>query len=110
MRAAALLASIDMALSFGLTVSPIPARRKLRCPEPPCRQGSQCRLVGRKPLADGLDVTASAFPLTGTATLDELECHITTLNPGETPHPPHKHPDEELVIVKEGTVESLVNA
>jgi XRE family transcriptional regulator, regulator of sulfur utilization len=44
-----------------------------------------------------------------TATLDELECHVTTLNPGETPHPPHKHPDEELIIVKEGTVESLVN-
>jgi mannose-6-phosphate isomerase-like protein (cupin superfamily) len=44
-----------------------------------------------------------------TATLDELECHITTLNPGETPHPPHQHPDEEIVIVKEGTVESLVN-
>jgi len=44
-----------------------------------------------------------------TATLDELECHVTTLNPGETPHPPHKHPDEEVIIVKEGTVESLVN-
>ena len=44
-----------------------------------------------------------------TATLDELEMHITTLNPGETSHPPHKHPDEELLIVKEGTVESLVN-
>jgi quercetin dioxygenase-like cupin family protein len=44
-----------------------------------------------------------------TATLDELECHVTTLNPGETPHPPHRHPDEELIIVKEGTVESLVN-
>lgn len=44
-----------------------------------------------------------------TATLDELECHVTTLNPGETPHPPHQHPDEELLIVKEGTVESLVN-
>jgi XRE family transcriptional regulator, regulator of sulfur utilization len=44
-----------------------------------------------------------------TATLDELECHVTTLNPGETPHPPHKHPDEELIIVKEGTVESLVD-
>jgi quercetin dioxygenase-like cupin family protein len=44
-----------------------------------------------------------------TATLDELECHVTTLNPGETPHPPHKHPDEELIIIKEGTVESLVN-
>ncbi|MDQ3650270.1 MAG: cupin domain-containing protein [Acidobacteriota bacterium] len=44
-----------------------------------------------------------------TATLDELECHVTTLNPGESPHAPHKHPDEELIIVKEGTVESLVN-
>ena len=44
-----------------------------------------------------------------TATLDELECHVTTLNAGETPHPPHKHPDEEVIIVKEGTVEALVN-
>jgi quercetin dioxygenase-like cupin family protein len=44
-----------------------------------------------------------------TATLDELEIHITTLNPGETPHPPHKHPAEELIVIKEGTVESLVN-
>lgn len=44
-----------------------------------------------------------------TATLDELECHVTTLNPGEQAHPPHQHPDEELIIVKEGTVESLVN-
>ena len=44
-----------------------------------------------------------------TATLDELEIHVTTLNPGETPHAPHKHPDEELLIVQQGTVESLVN-
>jgi XRE family transcriptional regulator, regulator of sulfur utilization len=44
-----------------------------------------------------------------TATLDELECHVTTLNPGMTSHPPHKHANEELVIVKEGTVEALVN-
>ena len=44
-----------------------------------------------------------------TPTLDELECHVTTLNPGESPHAPHQHPDEELIIIKEGTVESLVN-
>jgi XRE family transcriptional regulator, regulator of sulfur utilization len=44
-----------------------------------------------------------------TATLDELECHITTLNPGVTSHPPHRHFDEEVMVVKEGTVESLVN-
>jgi XRE family transcriptional regulator, regulator of sulfur utilization len=44
-----------------------------------------------------------------TATLDELECHITTLNPGQASHAPHKHPEEEIIIVKEGTVESLVD-
>ena len=44
-----------------------------------------------------------------TTTLDELECHVTTLNPGQTSHPPHKHPNEELVIIREGTVEVLSN-
>ena len=44
-----------------------------------------------------------------TATLDELSLHVTTLNPGASSHPPHKHPNEEMVIVKEGTVEALVN-
>lgn len=42
-----------------------------------------------------------------TATLDELEMHITTLKPGLSSHPPHTHPNEELVIIKEGTVEVL---
>jgi quercetin dioxygenase-like cupin family protein len=44
-----------------------------------------------------------------TATLDELEVHVTTLPPGVAPHPPHKHPDEEIIIIKEGTVEAIVN-
>lgn len=44
-----------------------------------------------------------------TPTLDELEIHITTLNQGEAAHEPHAHADEELLIVKEGTVEALVN-
>ncbi|RYG80110.1 MAG: cupin domain-containing protein, partial [Alphaproteobacteria bacterium] len=42
-----------------------------------------------------------------TATLDELEMHITTLNPGLASHAPHQHPNEELVIVREGMVEVL---
>jgi XRE family transcriptional regulator, regulator of sulfur utilization len=44
-----------------------------------------------------------------TATLDELECHVTTLNPHTASHAPHKHPNEELVIVREGTLDVLVN-
>jgi quercetin dioxygenase-like cupin family protein len=44
-----------------------------------------------------------------TATLDELEMHVTTLNPGLASHPPHKHPNEELVIIDKGTVEALID-
>jgi len=44
-----------------------------------------------------------------TATLDELEMHITTLNAGLESHPPHQHPAEELIIIKEGQLESFVN-
>jgi quercetin dioxygenase-like cupin family protein len=44
-----------------------------------------------------------------TPTLDELEIHITTLDVGQVSHPPHRHPEEELLIVKEGTVETLQN-
>ncbi|MDF2385845.1 cupin domain-containing protein [Nostoc ellipsosporum NOK] len=42
-----------------------------------------------------------------TATLAELEMHVTTLNPGLSSHPPHRHPNEELVIVDQGIVEAL---
>jgi XRE family transcriptional regulator, regulator of sulfur utilization len=44
-----------------------------------------------------------------TATLDELEFHVTTLDPGQSPHPPHTHPNEELILVKEGAVEAFAN-
>jgi quercetin dioxygenase-like cupin family protein len=44
-----------------------------------------------------------------TATLDELEIHITTLKPGLASHAPHQHPNEEMLVVREGTVEALVN-
>jgi XRE family transcriptional regulator, regulator of sulfur utilization len=42
-----------------------------------------------------------------TVTLAELEMHVTTLNPGETSHAPHQHANEELIILKEGTLETL---
>jgi quercetin dioxygenase-like cupin family protein len=42
-----------------------------------------------------------------TATLDQLEMHVTTLNPGQTSHPPHRHVNEELIIIREGDCETL---
>ena len=44
-----------------------------------------------------------------TATLDELEMHVTTLLPGKTSHEPHRHANEELVIIREGTLETFAN-
>jgi XRE family transcriptional regulator, regulator of sulfur utilization len=40
-----------------------------------------------------------------TATLDKFHLHVTTLDPGENTGPLHRHPQEELVIIKEGTLE-----
>jgi quercetin dioxygenase-like cupin family protein len=42
-----------------------------------------------------------------TATLDELEIHATTLDPGKQSHPPHRHANEEVIIVDQGTVEAF---
>jgi len=41
-----------------------------------------------------------------TATVDKLDCHITTLKPGEKSGEPSKHLQEEIIIVKEGSLEA----
>jgi XRE family transcriptional regulator, regulator of sulfur utilization len=45
-----------------------------------------------------------------TATLDELELHVTTLNPGLASHEPHRHGNEEVIIVRDGTIEWYVGS
>jgi XRE family transcriptional regulator, regulator of sulfur utilization len=61
-------------------------------------------------LAKPTDVgSVRSFFTMRTATLDRLEVHATTLNPGKSPHPPHRHPNEEMLIIQQGTVEALVN-
>jgi len=44
-----------------------------------------------------------------TVTCASFEGQVTTLNPGEVPHAPHHHPDEELVVVKDGLMETTIN-
>jgi len=62
--------------------------------------------ISAKPTEVG---SVRSFFKTRTATLEELEVHVTTLDPGKSPHPPHQHPNEEMVIVRQGTVDVLVN-
>jgi quercetin dioxygenase-like cupin family protein len=40
-----------------------------------------------------------------TPTLDRFHCHISTLNPGQNTGALHRHPQEELIVVKEGALE-----
>ena len=62
--------------------------------------------VPEQPTANGGRRTVFAAP---TATLDELEYHSTTLKPGASPHAPHTHANEELLLIKSGEVEAYVN-
>jgi (S)-ureidoglycine aminohydrolase len=41
--------------------------------------------------------------------LFEFEMHVTTLNEGVKSHDPHTHPADEIILVKSGTAEELVN-
>jgi XRE family transcriptional regulator, regulator of sulfur utilization len=44
-----------------------------------------------------------------TVTMENLSVHVTTVNGGEAAHGAHRHPDDEIVIVKEGTLEATIN-
>jgi quercetin dioxygenase-like cupin family protein len=44
-----------------------------------------------------------------TEQLAAMACGLVTLEPGAQPHPPHRHPEEEIMIVGEGTGEFFIN-
>lgn len=81
--------------------------------------GTSARSEDRKPLSSAFEWSevkveptkvgaVRRFFKLPTATVGELALHVTTLNAGESPHEPHRHPEEELIIVKEGSVESFI--
>jgi mannose-6-phosphate isomerase-like protein (cupin superfamily) len=43
-----------------------------------------------------------------THTAYPIDLHITTLQPGLMPHPPHHHAHEEAMFIKEGTLEVTI--
>jgi glycosyltransferase involved in cell wall biosynthesis/mannose-6-phosphate isomerase-like protein (cupin superfamily)/Flp pilus assembly protein TadD len=44
-----------------------------------------------------------------TTVLDFFNCHVSTLAAGHSPHPPHAHAEEELLIVLDGAAELLIS-
>lgn len=43
-----------------------------------------------------------------THTGTQIELHITTLAPGQMPHPAHQHLHEEMIMLQEGTLEVTI--
>ena len=37
-----------------------------------------------------------------------LEMHETILGPGEISHPPHRHVNEEIILIMEGTIDAFI--
>jgi XRE family transcriptional regulator, regulator of sulfur utilization len=67
--------------------------------------------VVRADSARGAGVRATAYGAvrsvvdSATPTLAKLEIHVTSLAPGQSPHAPHRHAHEEILVVTRGTLE-----
>ena len=105
----AITAAVAGSLATLAAQTGVPDARTLRVGvEKPVQRSTTFEWAGleAKPTPIGVrrDVMRAATP-----TLEELEIHITTLNAGQVSHEPHRHQAEELLIVKEGMVETLQN-
>jgi quercetin dioxygenase-like cupin family protein len=95
-------------------------------PEAMAQSGQQITHVDTKtsgPLLQSSVVKAESIPPEGAAPgakayvhfngptqqLAALAAGLVTLEPGAQPHPPHRHPEEEIMIVGEGTGEFFIN-
>lgn len=94
------IAALSVATTFGITAMAAPKLQVL---------GSVAMEWADVPIQQEEVRAVRQFLRAPTVTLNELELHVTTLPAGATSHAPHQHPNEELVIVKEGTVEVLVD-
>lgn len=93
------VAMITLAVAYG-------ASAMAQSPAPLVSSAFDWASMTSKPTAYGSVRSVVRAP---TVTLDELEMHVTTLNAGQTSHAPHQHANEELIIIREGTVEALVH-
>jgi len=80
-------AGADVMLALGSRVDPV------RLPLPPDENGAW------KP-----------YPIFhgSTAGLRSLSCHVSVLHPNSVPHPPHRHPEEEVLLLLSGEIEPIL--
>lgn len=57
---------------------------------------------------EGVSFTPVPCFLGRTANADFMECHYSVLMPGASPHPPHRHLEEEILVVMSGSAELVL--
>jgi quercetin dioxygenase-like cupin family protein len=64
----------------------------------------------RIPLPREIDVGWKPYPIFSgsTADLRSLSCHASILTSGQCPHPPHRHKEEELLLLLAGEVDLIL--
>ncbi|MCX6598072.1 MAG: cupin domain-containing protein [Acidobacteria bacterium] len=90
----ALLTALTGLAASAQTAAPLPSRA-FRFEDLPVRANGKNR---SRAVLNGL--THSGFP---------VEMHQTELGPGMEPHPPHSHINEELLMLREGTLEVTIS-
>lgn len=78
-------------------------------PADPARLGSAIYHWDRLPVETRETGARRGIVSLPTATLDGFSCHVTTLNPGLAPHAPHRHADEEIILLREGRLAVTIN-
>jgi len=63
------------------------------------------------PLAEDKEKKWKPYPLHKgkTRILDKLKCHVSVLSPDYSPHLPHSHADEEILIILDGEAELIIS-
>ena len=76
---------------------------------PPAITSQVCHLA--LPLADDPERRWKPYGMLKGATpvVEEMSCHVSVLSPGFTPHPPHSHSEEELLIALQGEAELIIS-
>ncbi len=76
-------------------------------PPPPTTSWSRAL---RLPLADGDPGGWTRHPIAAgpTPCLEHLGCHASVLEPGKIPHEPHRHIEEEILIVLDGEAQLVI--
>src|SRR5205085_99553 len=101
--AAVALAALAMALAAPLHA--LRAQAPNATPAPPLHSFVVRADSGRTPLRPNATGAVRSVVDSATPTLAKLEIHVTYLAPGQSPHAPHRHAHEELLVVTKGTLE-----